>query len=65
VKGKTLSIIQSCGAFGINQTRCRHVPKLSGENKFMTNWQIRLTVNQRNWNFGFCFPSLQIVKGYG
>jgi hypothetical protein len=41
------------------------VPKLSGENKFMPDWQIRLTVNQRNWSVGPCFLSLRIVKRYG
>ena len=59
-----LSIRLACEIFGISQTCYRYRAKLSHENALIADWLVRLTHNQRNWEFGLCFLFLRNVKGY-
>jgi len=61
----TLSVRQSCRAFGISETCYRYQAKLSDENAEIADWLLKLTTWQRNWGFGLCFLYLRNVKGFG
>lgn len=60
-----LSIRAACAAFSISETCYRYKPKFSLENEDIADWLIRLTHNQRNWDFGLCFLYLRDVKHFG
>ncbi len=61
---KCTSIRMACVAFGISETCYHHQPRLSTENAEIADHLLRLTHNQRNWDFGLCFLYLRNVKGY-
>ena len=65
VAERALSVRLACETFGISETCYRYQPKLSDENAEITDWLIRLSHTQRNWDFGQCFLHLRNVKGYG
>jgi putative transposase len=64
VQENSLSIRKACGYFRVSQGCYRYEPKLSQENEIIEDWLIRLTSNQRNWEFGLCFLYLRNVKGF-
>lgn len=48
-----------------HQPTCyRYRAKLDAENALVADWLVRLTNNQRNWDFGLCFQYLRDVKGF-
>lgn len=63
VEEKGLSIRLACEAFGLSESGYRYQPKLNAQNVRISEWLLRLTVNQRNWGFGLCFLYLRNVKG--
>lgn len=65
IKAYSTSIRHVCVSFGISETCYRYQPKLSEENKLISDWLIRLTTTHRNWGFGLCFLYLRNVKGFG
>ena len=40
------------------------MPVLNTENQRIAEWLLRLTDNQRNWDFGLCFLHLRNVKSF-
>lgn len=49
----------------VSETCYRYRPILSDENAEIADWLVRLTANQRNWDFGLRFLFLRNVKGFG
>jgi putative transposase len=64
VAERSATIKLACQAFGISQTCYRYKVKLDAENVLIADWLVRLTNNQRNWEFGLCFLYLRNVKGF-
>jgi len=64
VKERSISARLACAAFGISETCYRYQPRLSDGNAELADRLIRLTHNQRDWDFGLCFLYLRNVKGY-
>jgi putative transposase len=65
VQTKGASIRQACTDFSVSATCYRYQPKRSSENTVIADWLVRLTHNQRNWDFGLCFLHMRNVKGFG
>ena len=59
-----LSIRVACLAFGISETCYRYQAVLSDENEEIADWLVRLTHNQKDWDFGLCRDYLRNVKGF-
>ena len=61
---KGVSIELACRAFKISESCYRYERKLNEENKKIEDWLLRLTDNNRNWDFGLCYLYLRNVKGF-
>jgi putative transposase len=59
-----VSINQVCLTFGVSVTCYRYQPRLSSAKAEIADHLIRLTHNQRNWEYGLCFLYLRNVKGH-
>jgi putative transposase len=57
-------IRQACEGFSVSESCYRYRAKLCSENAEIADLLVRLTHNQRNWDFGLCFLYLGNVKGY-
>lgn len=64
VTERSISARLAGAAFGISETCYRYQPRLSDGNAELADRLIRLTHNQRDWDFGLCFLYLRNVKGY-
>ena len=58
----SVSIRLACAVFSISQSGYYYQPKLNNENEVIADWLIRLTNAQRNWGFGLCFYTYEILK---
>lgn len=63
VRERAVTVRLACDTFGVSQTCYRYQAKTSAENVAIADWLIKLTHNQRNWDFGLCFLYLRNVKG--
>jgi putative transposase len=53
-----------CEAFKISETCYRYEAKHNVENEQIAEWLIRLTDNNRIWDFGLCYLYLCNVKKF-
>lgn len=64
VTERSISARLAGAAFATSETCYRYQPTLFDGNAELADRLIRLTHNQRDWDFGLCFLYLRNVKGY-
>lgn len=64
VKTHPISIRFACVYLNISETCYRYAPKLSEENRIITDGLLRLTQANKRWGFGLCFLYLRNVKQF-
>jgi putative transposase len=64
VKERGICIRVACQAFRISKSCYRYERKLDAENEEVASWLIKLTENNRNLGFGFCYLYLRNLKGF-
>jgi putative transposase len=64
VRDKGIRIRLTCAIFSVSETCYRYEAKSNAENEQTANWLIRLTENNRSWDFGLCYLYLRNVKHF-